>query len=178
MPKHPSRKLLLLLVLPPIIVFSCILYLKSLPHTSVLTPQHYTHTCKPTSYLLFCCGLIDHLFLCILCSESCHVASQTFKLFLFLFICLCCSICRLENEVFLAVECLWWLPPLLLQLHPAGCSGHLDAAGLLNVCGDVGFPGHHVRSHAGAPTAAAKLPQSYHQRHEVHHTLSFSQTFH
>lgn len=48
-------------------------------------PQHYTHThthtCEPTSYLLFCCGLIDYLFLCVLCSKSCLPASQTFKLF-------------------------------------------------------------------------------------------------
>lgn len=58
------------------------------------------------------------------------------------------------------------LPAHLLRLHRAVCGRHPAAAGLRHVRGDAGLLGRHVRGHAGLPTAAAKLPQLLHQRHE------------
>lgn len=82
MPMHPSRKLLFLLVLLPIKVFTFIkLQISAYRcHTYLSSCCNIIHT-HASLLLTFCCGLIDHLFLCILCSKSYHPASQTFKLF-------------------------------------------------------------------------------------------------
>lgn len=178
-------KFLFLLLLLPILVFSCTTQeISSCHHCtigSILALQHYTHTHANlhTSYFLCCCCVICHPFSFASFALNPAILHDHLSSFqLFLFICLCCSFCRFGHEVLLEVDCIWGLPVLLLHLHCAVCSGHLSAAELLCVCGDVGFPSRHVRSHSGPPTVAAKLPKSHHQRHEVMYSLMSRRTFH